>query len=161
MSEPTIRPTRAAQVGLAAAVGGVGAWLAFAWWQGGGGTLPVPGVVAWAAIVLISCGVAFLAWRTRKARAAGPAVLDSQQALRRLLLGKTSQLAGAFLGGAYAAIVILALPGLPAPLAAKRVIHGGIAVVANMVWVIFGRMLENSCRIPPQLPESDTDTPAH
>lgn len=162
MSEPTIHPTRVAQVVLAATLGGVGTWLLLNWWQGGGGTLPVPGVVAWASVVLIGGGVAFLTWRTRKARAEGPASLDPEQAVVRLLLGKTSLLAGAFLGGAYAAIVLLALPGLPAPLAVERVVHGGIAVVANAVWSALGRTLENACRLPPP-PKQDqgADTPAH
>ena len=83
-----------------------------------------------------------------------------RQAVIRLLLGKTSLLAGAFLAGGYAALVLLALPALPAPLAITRVIHGGIAVIASVACSVAGRRLENACRVPPSSGDTDANTPA-
>lgn len=160
MSEPTIAPTRPVQVIAAAVVGLAGTWLALSWWQGRGNTLPIPGVVAWASVAVIAVGVGYLTWRTRRTLADDPTSLDPQQAVTRLLLGKTSLLAGAFLGGAYLAVALLALPGLPAPLAVERVVHGGLAVVACVAWAVLGARLENACRIPPPEGDKDADTPA-
>lgn len=160
MSEPTIRPTRAWQVVAAAAVGFAGTWLALTWWQGSGHSLPIPGAVSWVSTLVVAAGVAYLALRTRRALADDPTSLDPQQAVTRLLLGKTSLLGGALLGGGYAAVVVLALPALPAQLAIERVVHGGIATVVAALWAVLGRWLENVCRLPPSTGDKDPDTPA-
>ena len=158
---PTISPTRPLLlVGVAAAVL-VGARLALAWWQGRGASLPIPGVVSWASVALIAVGVAWLARRTRRTLAEDRAALDPQQAVTRLLLGKTSQVAGAVLLGGYAALVWAAAHALPAPLAVERVVHAGVAVLACLGWVLAGRSLEAACRVPepPDDPDPDGDTP--
>ncbi len=160
MSEPTIEPTRAVAVVLSAALGLVGVGLLLAWWQGLGHALPIPGIVAWASPLLIAVGIVVLAIRTRRTLARDAGGVAPRQAVIRLLLGKTSLLAGAFLAGGYAALVLLALPALPAPLAITRVIHGGIAVIASVACSVAGRRLENACRVPPSSGDTDANTPA-
>lgn len=159
MPQPTVTPTRAWHIVMAAALGVGGAWLGLTWWQGTGGTLPVPGFFAWASVVLICLGVGWLARRTRAVLLTDPTSLDPQQAVTRLLLGKTSQWGGAFLGGAYAGLVLSAVPGLPAPLAVERIVHSGIALVACVMWVVAGRWLENVCRVRDLPGDKDADTP--
>lgn len=152
---PTIDRTRPGQVVLAAVVGLVCGLLLLVWWQGQGGSLVIPGVVAWASVLLLAGGMAYLAFRTRTTLARDRAALTPEQAVTRVLLGKTSVLAGALLGGGYVSLVAVALPAWPAPLAFERVLHGGLAVVACVLWMVAGAWLEVACRIPP----SDGETP--
>ena len=155
---PTIRPTTPLQV-VGSAVGVlVAARLALAWWQGRGESLPIPGVVAWASIALIAAGIAWLAARTRRTLARDRTALDPQQAVTRLLLGKTSQVAGALLAGGYGALAWAAADALPAPLAVERVVHAGLAVLACVGWILAGRRLEAVCRIPDDPDEEGPDT---
>ena len=154
-SGPTITPTRPLHVlgaGLAALVV---VRLGLAWWQGQGGSLPIPGYPAWVSVALIGVGIAWLARVTRRTLARDRTALDNEQAVTRLLLGKTSQVGGALLLGAYAALAWAAAGALPAPLAVERVVHAGIAVVASVAWVLAGRGLEAACR----LPDDDGDSP--
>lgn len=155
---PTISPTRLAVV-AGAAVGALAVVrLALAWWQGQGGALPIPGVPAWASIALIAAGIAWLSHITRRTIAKDRASLDPQQAVTRLLLGKTSQVGGALLFGGYGALVWAAAGGLPAPLAIERLVHGGLAVLACVGWVLAGRVLESACRLPDDDETDSQDT---
>lgn len=151
MSEgrPTVWPTTPLQVATAAAAGFAVAWLLLSTLQGQGRSLPVVGVPGWASVLLITVGIVWMAVRTRRQVARRRDTLDAPTALNRVLLGKTSQLAGAGLGGAYAALVWLAVQAWPAPLAVERVLHGGAAVAACLVWAVSGWWLERACRIPP------------
>ena len=160
MSEPTIEPTRVTAVVVAAVAGALGIGSILAWWQGLGHALPIPGFAAWASMLLIAVAALYLAVRTRRTLSEDPAALDPRQAVIRLLLGKTSLLAGAFLAGGYVALVLLAVPALPAPLAIERLVHGGIAAIAGVLCAVAGRRLENACRIPPPSGDSDANTPA-
>ncbi len=153
---PTIEPTTATQVAIAAVAGGGLAWLLFGTLQGQGVALPVLGPVAWGSVVLIAVGIAYLAARTHAAVQRRRESIDPQQAVTRLLLGKTSILGGAALGAAYLALVWLARAGWPAPLATERVLHGSIAALACVGWSLAGWFLERACRIPD---DNDRDTP--
>lgn len=155
-SGPTIRPTAWVQVvGTALGVLAVARW-GLAWWQGQGGSLPVPSYPAWASVALIVVGIAWLARTTRRTLARDRAALDPEQAVTRLLLGKTSQIGGALLLGVYGALAWAAADALPAPLAVERVVHAGIAVLACVAWVLAGRALEAACRVPD---DEDADDP--
>ena len=84
-SGPTITPTRPLHVlgaGLAALVV---VRLGLAWWQGQGGSLPIPGYPAWASVVLIAVGIAWLARVTRRTLTRDRTALDNEQAVTRLL----------------------------------------------------------------------------
>ncbi len=156
---PTISPTRGLHV-LGAALGVlVAARLGLAWWQGQGGSLPIPGYPAWASIALIAVGIGWLAFSTRRLIARDRTLLDAQQAVTRLVLGKTSQVGGALLLGAYGALAWAAAEALPAPLALERVVHAGLAVAACLAWVGAGRALETACRIPDDGDGNSPDTP--
>lgn len=153
---PTIRPTRPLHV-LGAALGTLAVVrLGLAWWQGQGGALPIPGYPAWGSVALIAAGIAWLAHTTSRTLARDRTRLDPQQAVTRLLLGKTSQIGGALLLGAYGALAWAAAEGIPAPLALERVIHAGLAVLACVGWVLAGRALEAACRLPD---DDETESP--
>lgn len=156
---PTIRPTTPGQVVASVLVGFTAAWLVLWTLQGQGVSLPLVGPLAWFSVLLIAGGIVTLTVRTRREVRDRPDTLDASVALTRLLLGKTSVLAGAVLGGAYAALVVLVLPALPAPLAVERLAHGGVAVVACLVWSLAGWALQRALRIPPEDPDDSADTP--
>lgn len=154
---PTVEPTRAAHVAFAAVAGLLVAGMLLWTWQGFGHSLPLVGPLAWGSVLLIAGGIAWLMVRTRTQLRRRRDTLTPQEALNRVLLAKTSILAGAFLGAAYLALVALVLPALPAPLAAERLVHGGLAAVACMVWLLAGVGLERACRVPDD-PDDTPDT---
>lgn len=154
---PTILPTKGTEVLTAVLTGGVLAFLTFGGMVRFGASLPVLGPVAWVSVALLAAGIGALAFATHAAVQKRREPIDPKTAVTRLLLGKTSLLAGAFLGAAYAGLVAVALQGWPAPLAQERVVHGGIAALACASWAVAGWLLERSCRIPRgDTPEGDT-----
>lgn len=151
--------TRATEIGAAALGGGVLAYLVFAGIVSFGGSLPLLGPVAWLSIALCAAGIGGLAFVTRRTLAAGR-VVEPKTAVTRLLLGKTSLLAGSFLGAAYLGLVLVASGSWPAPLAQERVVHGGLAALACLAWAVCGWLLERACRIPPDdTPDADDSGP--
>lgn len=151
---PTILPTRGTEVATAALAGGSLAFLVFTGVVRFGQSLPVLGPAAWLSIAVCAAWTGRLAVVTRAALHQRRESLEPRTAVTRLLLGKTSLLAGTFLGAAYLGLIGVAVGGWPAPLARERVLHGGIAVVACAAWAVLGWLLERACRIPP-----DDDTP--
>lgn len=159
---PTILPTRGTEVASAALAGGLLAYLVFAGLVRFGHSLPVLGPVAWLSIVVCALGIGVLAFRTHAAVQRRREPIEHRQAVTRLLLGKTSLLAGVFLGSAYVGLVAVAVQGWPAPLAQDRALHGGLAAVGCAGWALAGWLLERACRIPdddtpPASPEGDGD----
>ena len=65
---PTIQATRPTHVLAAGVLGFAAAGLALRWWQGTGGSLPVPGPVSWASVVLIALGLGWLALSIRRGK---------------------------------------------------------------------------------------------
>lgn len=157
MSEPTptILPTRGTEVLTAAMTGGLLAFLLFGGMVRFGQSLPVLGPVAWLSVALLGVGIGALALLTHGAVQKRREPIDPKTAVTRLLLGKTSLLAGSFLGAAYAGLVVVAVGGWPAPLAQERILHGAIAVGACIGWAVAGWLLERACRIPE---DADRDT---
>lgn len=146
--QPTHRPTGAGRVFAAGAVGAAGGWLLAQGLLASGASLPVLGASAWLPMLLLAAVTGWLAWATHRAVRRRPPTLDARTAVTRLLIGKTSLLAGAALAGGYLALALAALPGWPAPLAQGRLLHGGIAVATGVLWAGAGRLLEGACRIP-------------
>lgn len=151
MSEPrpTILPTKGTEVASAALAGGVLAYLVFGGLVRFGQSLPLLGPAAWASIAVCAVGVGGLALVTRQAVQKRREPVEPRTALTRLLLGKTSLLAGAFLGAAYLGLAVVAAQAWPAPLAQERVLHAGVAVLACVALAVLGWLLERACLIPP------------
>lgn len=156
MSEPTptILPTRGTEVASAVLAGGLLGYLLFAGLVQFGYSLPVLSPIAWLSIMVCVVGIGVLAYRTHQTVQKRRDPIEHKQAITRLLLGKTSLLAGAFLGSAYLGLLVVAVQGWPAPLAQERVLHGGLAALACAGWALAGWLLERACRIP-----TDDDTP--
>lgn len=152
---PTIEPTTASQVVVAALAGAAFTWLGLTTLRNAGGSLPLLGPAAWASVGLVALGVGVLAVRTHRTVQVRREPLEPQQGMTRLLLGKTSLLGGVLLAAVYATVVVMAVEGWPAPLAVDRVVHAAVASALSVAWAVAGWFLERACRIPP----SDDDTP--
>lgn len=154
-ARPTIEATTGTQIAVAAMAGAGMTWLFLGTLQRAGQSLPVLGPVAWASVLVIAAGIAFLAVRTHQAIQVRRESMEARRAVNSLLLGKTSVLGAAGLGAAYLVMAVVAAGGWPAPLAQTRVLHAGVAVVACVAWGVAGWLLERACRIPPD-DEDDT-----
>lgn len=157
---PTIEPTTPSWVAIAAAMGAGVAWVVLTALQRGGQSLPQVEPLSWISVALIAAGIAALAVTTSRARRDRPDALDPRQAVNRLLLGKTSILAGAGLGAAYVVLVVLATPAWPAPMAQSRVVNGAIAAALCAAWALAGWSLERACRLPDDPDETDEESAA-
>lgn len=153
---PTVVPTSARAVVLAAALGAGVAWIVLQVARYAGAALPLPGVGAWASVALLAAATGWLAWRTRDAvRRREP--LDAAVAVTRLRIGKAGVGVSAVLGGAYLAFGVVAFGGWPAPLAQSRVLDAILAFVACVGWGVAGLALERACRIPDDRDERPPD----
>lgn len=152
---PTVRPTRPGRVVLAALVGAATTWLVLDVLARWGLGLPQVGPVAWASVGLLAALTAWAAASTHAALQRRREPMDPDRAVARLVLGKTSQIAGALVAGAYAAVVVQALADAPAPLPRARVLHGSVAALFSVAWAVAGALLERACRVPRD-PDDDT-----
>lgn len=155
---PTVRPTRPGHVALAAVVGVATTWLTLDLLARFGLALPQVGPVAWASVGLLAGATAWLAVSTHAAVQRRREPMDPDRAVARLVLGKTSVLAGALVAGAYLAVVVHSLGGAPAPLPQARALHGSIAALLAAGWAVAGVLLERACRIPRDPDDDPTDT---
>jgi hypothetical protein len=79
-------------------------------------------------------------------------------------LAKASSLAGAVIGGAWAAVVIYTLPRVgELRVAGRDALTAGLGVAASAVLVVGALLLERSCRVrrPPDGRQARRDHPAH
>jgi len=144
---PTVRPTTAGSIALAAVIGATISWLALEVVLYAGAALPLPGAGAWASVLLMTAATGWLAWRTRDAvRRREP--VEAAVSVTRLRIGKAGVLVAAALGGAYLAFAVVAFGGWPAPLAQSRAFDALAALFACLLWGISGSALERACRIP-------------
>lgn len=115
-----------------------------------------PPVVPWtvpAVLVLMAAG-AWLYARGLKRRVddhSAPAV----EAVRALIIAKSTVMTGAVLAGGHAVYAARWLGQLSAPLPASRVLHGLATIVAALVFTAAGHVLERACVAP------DDDDPEH
>lgn len=144
---PTVVPTSARTVVLAALAGAGVSWLALQVVRYAGAALPLPGVGAWASVLLLTAATGWLAWRTRDAVRRRDSI-EAAVAVTRLRIGKAGALVAAALGGAYLALAVVAFGGWPAPLAQSRVVDALVALIACVGWGISALALERACRIP-------------
>lgn len=159
-AHPAIEPTTPSWVVVAAMLGGGLAWLVFSTLQRLGESLPRLEPIAWLSVAVLAGATGWLAVTTTSTVRTHRQDLSPSAAVNRLLLGKTSILAGAGLGAAYLVLVLLALPGWPAPLAQGRVLHGSVAAALSVAWAAAGWLLERACRVPrdPENPPPEPDS---
>lgn len=159
MTQPTVTPIRPSAVALAAVVGAGIVWVGVQVAQLSGWGLPVVSSVAWAPMALLGLGTVWVLIRARRKLRSEPLNVEPLRAVRWLAWGRTSLIAGAFLGGAWLAFGVASLPGIPAPLAWARVFHAAIAVIVSVGWAVVGWLLERACLIPTDPDDDESATP--
>ncbi|MBK9698102.1 MAG: DUF3180 domain-containing protein [Propionibacteriaceae bacterium] len=161
--QPTVRPTAWRTVALAAVLGVAIGWLGLAGLETAGLALPRLPLVAVAPLAAFTLVVAWLAVRTHRTIHLQRATLPAQRAVWLLALGRTALLAGSGLAGAYAAVVVQALPRWEAALPRERLITAGLTLAACLALAVAGYRLERACRIPdpPSGEDNDATPPRH
>lgn len=144
-------------VAVSVVVGAGLAWIGVALVRAVGGSLPRVGMVSWLSLLLLALGTGWLVVRVRSRLAKDRVAVDPRHAVRWLVWGKTSLLAGAAVAGAWLSFGLAALPGLPAPNDVERVTHATIAAVLSVGWAVAGWFVERACRVPP--PDDSDDSP--
>lgn len=156
MSEPTgtVRPTTARDLLIAALVGVAGGLIVVRLGElitGQPPTLPWTGPAVLIFLALLVGAIAWLAHRRLQVRRE---VVDPQQAVTWLFLGKASALTGALVSAGYLTFALQFIGSLDAELPRQRVITGSVATVAGVVLGVAGLFLERACRVP-EPPEGD------
>ncbi|WP_210507689.1 DUF3180 domain-containing protein [Naasia sp. SYSU D00057] len=135
--------------GLAIA-GAVVGWLLQVGLAAGGRAAIVPPYSLPVTLLAIGLIVVLAGWPIRQAvRGTSKRRIDPFRALRVLLLAKASTLVGALLGGAALgiALYLLSRPVLPPPASLVATL---VTLVAAIVLVVCGLLVEHWCRIPPE-----------
>ncbi|WP_051462803.1 DUF3180 domain-containing protein [Haloglycomyces albus] len=151
---PSLKPTTAGSIAVAALLGLSIAYVVASWWYQNLPTLEWYNAVALLVLALI---LAYLAWRTRKQLRTPTSEYEGEpfhalQMARLAVLGKACTVAGSFVAGAYAGFSLWLL--LPVSQETAGTQHdtpnaiGGLG--ASIVLVAAAIWLERSCRIPPE-----------
>lgn len=117
-------------------------------------TIAVNGIapqVQWTSVVvLLAAGaiVLVLANSTYRTLHRDRKRMDVHRAVRFLLLGKASALAGAIVAGGYLGFAVNFVNQLDVRLPQERVIRSVSAAIAAVVLAIAGLLLERACRVP-------------
>jgi hypothetical protein len=157
-SPEKLRPTPLTVVAVAVMIGALATYLFFGTIEATGQSVPRVTVVSWVALAAIGAATGILARVTYLQVQRRQERIEPGRAVALLVLGKTALLAGAAFAGGYAAIVILYLPRIAAPLPLERVVNGGIATVCAVGLAVAGWFLERSC-VDPRGNDSDDAPP--
>lgn len=141
-----------------AAVVGVVVWSLLRLLQSSGGSpLPLP----WTAVggmLVIGAVVTAAGWPVRQFnRGRQQQRFDALRAARTVVLAKACSYSGAALAGFYAAQVVLVLPDLSIEPRRERLFMAGAAVLAALVMVAAGLVVERWCRLPPRDEDGEED----
>ena len=124
------------------------------------GTVPPP--LPWAApfgIALLGIGVLVSAIALRRRLRGTPGTRPPQPigVARMAVLGKASSHVGSLLGGVYGGYAVLLVPSLDIDARRERAIVAVIALLAALLLVVAGLLLERTCRVEP--PRGDREPP--
>jgi hypothetical protein len=106
-------------------------------------------VVTWfqpAALWLVAVVVALTAWHTWRTVQVRRERLEPHQAVNRLVLGRAAALVGALVAGGYGGYAF-SWVGVEAQLGPQRIVRSVVALVAGLVIVVAGLLLERACRV--------------
>lgn len=142
-----LRPLSAGPVAISFVIGLLGGWLLHPITQHVTGTAPL---ITWAqplVLGLLAAIVGGTAWLTYRAVQIHGERLEPQQAVNRLVLGRTCALVGALLAGGYFGYAISWLGAID-ELASQRAWRSVVAAVMGLLVLVGGLLLERACRVP-------------
>ena len=111
----------------------------------------LPPRIPWSApvgLVVFAALVGALAWSTHQRLQVRRERMEPRRAVAFLVLGKASALAGALVAGGYLGFALNFLTRLDAATPRDRVIRSAVAVVAGIVLMAGGLLLERACKVP-------------
>ena len=149
----TLRPTSPALVTGWGVAGLVGGWLLHPFAERLNGTAPVVSWAQPAALFLLALTVGLTAWHTWRSVQVHRERLEPHRAVNRLVLGRAGALVGALVAGGYLGYAVSWI-GDEAELADQRIIRSLVAVVAGVLLMVGGLLLERACRVRSDRPEA-------
>jgi sulfite exporter TauE/SafE len=149
----SIRPTSATVVTAWGVAGMVGGWVLHPFAEQVNGTAPVVSWAQPAALLLLALTVGVTAWHTWRSVQVRRERLEPHRAVNRLVLGRAAALVGAFVAGGYLGYAVSWI-GVDAELAGQRILRSLVAVVAGVLLVVGGLLLERACRVRSDRPEA-------
>lgn len=150
-----LTPRRALVV--AALFGGLTGWIVVVT---AGALDALPPQVPWSApvgLLVFAALVGALARSTHQRIQVRRERVEPQRAVAYLVLGKASALAGALVAGGYLGFALNFLGSLDAATPRERVVRSAVAVVAGLVLMVAGLLLERACKVPGS--DDDEDAP--
>lgn len=142
----SLRPTPPAAVTAWAVAGLVGGWLLHPVAERLSGVAPVISWAQPAALLLVAVVVGVTAWHTWRSVHVRRERLEPHRAVNRLVLGRAGALVGALVAGGYLGYALSWL-GVSAELAGQRIIRSLVAVLAGVLVMVGGLLLERACRV--------------
>lgn len=154
-----MRPTRLATLVALLVGAGVVTWGALRIEESRGN---VPPPLPWAAplgLLLLGIGVLVSAIALRRRLRGTPGTRPPQPigVARMAVLGKASSHVGSLLGGVYGGYAVLLVPSLDIDSRRERALVAVIALLAALLLVVAGLLLERTCRVEP--PRGDQEPP--
>lgn len=154
-----MRPTRLATLVALLVGAGVVTW-GLLRIQESRGNVPPP--LPWAAplgIALLGVGVLVSAIALRRRLRGTPGTRPPQPigVARMAVLGKASSHVGSLLGGVYGGYAVLLVPSLDIDARRERALVAVIALLAALLLVVAGLLLERTCRVEP--PRGEREPP--
>lgn len=149
----SLRPTQPWVLAAWAVVGLAGGWLVHPMAERISGTAPIVTWLQPLALLLVAAilgGTAHATWRAVQGRREG---LLPHQAVNRLVLARACAFVGALAAGGYLGYA-LSWVGVEAELADQRLVRSLVAVVASVLIVVTALLLERSCRVRDDDPET-------
>ena len=149
----TLRPTSPGVVTGWAVAGMVGGWLLRPAAERLNGTAPVISWAQPAALLLVALAVGITTWHTWRSVQVRRERLEPHRAVNRLVLGRAGALVGAFVAGGYLGYAVSWI-GVSAELAGQRIVRSLVAVLAGVLLLVGGLLLERACRVRSDRPEA-------
>jgi hypothetical protein len=148
----SLRPTSAAVVTAWGVAGMVGGWLLHPLAVRVNDIAPVVSWAQPAALLLLALTVGVTAWHTWRSVQVRRERLEPHRAVNRLVLGRAGALVGALVAGGYLGYAVSWI-GVDAELAGQRVVRCLVAVLAGVLLMVGGLLLERACRVRSDRPE--------
>ncbi|MFT3860402.1 DUF3180 domain-containing protein [Micropruina sp.] len=158
VGRPTVQPTSATALVIAAIVGGGLTWLVLSAIEGFGRPVPPVPLLAGAVVAVLALATGLAARWTHRTVQVRRQPVEPSRAVGLLLGGKAAMIGGTGLAAGYATLALRALPNLDATLPRERAIAATVVAVLSVVLVLAGRALERACQVPPD--NDSHDAPA-
>lgn len=152
---PRLRRVSALSLAITAAIGLVGGRAVRPLLEQTDRVAPTVPWTASIALLFLAAILGWLAYATYQAVHKRREHIESDRAVRQLVLAKASALVGALVAGGYAGFALSFADSMDTDLGHERVVHSGLTALAGIVVVVAALLLERACEVP----KDDDDSP--